>query len=307
MQLDDHGRGFRGTVHGIALTDLLQMLHLSRASLGLRIEPVGGVLVFHGGEIVHALAGGLRGREAVREVLSQRCGRFVTEDVPVRGPVTVREPLQALLLDLAREADEVKDPDLLARTTPHMRPERALERAGSGLSSDTPVEHPWWSARACALALAAGGVFAGLVLLSVHALSVVSSARGEVASASMGQGLGRGTAAKGRVGSAELEKRRKSSKPSIQAKREDSGPAHPPASDVRPAWDVSGCVAEPNRRAPPSAPSSPADVVGSVGQRSHTRNQPAGWARLPTVSSRPNRGDRSPPPSDLLDPWGSSR
>ncbi|MCU0659904.1 MAG: response regulator, partial [Polyangiaceae bacterium] len=68
--------GFRGSFHGLSLVDLLQMIHMARRSLVLEIggSKHRGILVFEGGELIHAATGGQVGMEALRRFLSAKTG-----------------------------------------------------------------------------------------------------------------------------------------------------------------------------------------------------------------------------------------
>lgn len=103
----DCGSGFRGSVHGVSLVDMLQMFHFGRRTIALHIasaEP--SVIEFRDGELVHASRGAHRGVEALREILATPTGAMSTS-VPT-GEITrsIEQPFSALLMDVLREVDE---------------------------------------------------------------------------------------------------------------------------------------------------------------------------------------------------------
>jgi CheY-like chemotaxis protein len=100
--------GFRGSVHGLSLVDVLQMFHYGRRSLSVFVGgSPGGEIHVQDGEIIHASLGDTVGEEALRRILAVPSGSIHT------GPLdkterNVTRPFQALLLDVLREIDEQK-------------------------------------------------------------------------------------------------------------------------------------------------------------------------------------------------------
>jgi len=102
------GTGTRGSLHGLSLIDVLQMFHWARRTVDVVVvggQP--GLVVMHHGEIVHAEAGELVGREALQELLSRNQAAVRTA-ASVMGDVeqTIAAPFEALLLDCLRLVDE---------------------------------------------------------------------------------------------------------------------------------------------------------------------------------------------------------
>jgi CheY-like chemotaxis protein len=103
----DSATGFRGSFHGLSLADLLQMFHLARRSLVLEIRGTRhrGLIVFEGGEMIHAEAGEARGKEALGRFLAMTVGSLAT--TPFRPTArSLTGDFQGLLLDSFRELDE---------------------------------------------------------------------------------------------------------------------------------------------------------------------------------------------------------
>lgn len=103
----DCGTGFRGSVHGVSLVDMLQMFHFGRRTIELHIGGPGkSTIVFRDGEIVDATLGDTRGIDALRAILDTPSGAMQTS-VPGGAPnVTIETPFQSLLMDTLRELDE---------------------------------------------------------------------------------------------------------------------------------------------------------------------------------------------------------
>lgn len=107
--------GFRGSLHGLSLIDMLQMFHLARRSVVVLIgaEPA-ATLHFEDGEIVHAAQGDQVGVEALRAVLGTKSGSIRTTRY-MGGPHTIDRSFQSLVLDTLRVVDEISrdlDPSL---------------------------------------------------------------------------------------------------------------------------------------------------------------------------------------------------
>jgi len=103
----DSTSGFRGSIHGLSLTDLLQMFHLASRSLVLEIRGARhqGALYFQDGEIVHAQAGPRQGAAALRALLTMQAGAIHT--MPARPcERTIEGAFQVVLMDAFREMDE---------------------------------------------------------------------------------------------------------------------------------------------------------------------------------------------------------
>ncbi len=98
--------GFRGSLHGLSLIDMLQMFHLARRSVVVLIgaEPA-ATLHFEDGEIVHAAQGDQVGVEALRAVLGTKSGSIRTTRY-MGGPHTIERGFQSLVLDTLRVVDE---------------------------------------------------------------------------------------------------------------------------------------------------------------------------------------------------------
>jgi CheY-like chemotaxis protein len=98
--------GFFGTVHGLALIDMLQMFHHAQRSLTVRV--LGGApaaIHMQRGQIVHATYGSTEGEEALAEMLAMPAGSLQTSSLEPVAPTLSRE-FQPLMLDLLRRMDE---------------------------------------------------------------------------------------------------------------------------------------------------------------------------------------------------------
>jgi len=102
-------QSFSGQLSNIDISDLLQMLNLSRKTTGLRVVAAGkqGELWFVDGEIVHAQVGNEVGEKALFELLLLSAGEF--NNYPIErdaAPQTIRLPLGHLLIEAMRQRDE---------------------------------------------------------------------------------------------------------------------------------------------------------------------------------------------------------
>lgn len=112
--------GFRAHLQGIGLHDLVMLQNLVRAS-GVFVVLSGdrtGSLHFARGQLLHAEAGELTGDAAALEILSWREGEFINSERGVPEKTTVVASLDALLLRLARDVDELRhsEPPLTTAT-----------------------------------------------------------------------------------------------------------------------------------------------------------------------------------------------
>jgi len=100
--------GFTGSIASIQLIDLVQLLTLSRNNMLIRVgSPNGaGTIYVRCGSIQHAETESLQGEEAIYELLRWDGGRFETAPLPEGTPVTIRKPLEHLIIESARIRDE---------------------------------------------------------------------------------------------------------------------------------------------------------------------------------------------------------
>jgi CheY-like chemotaxis protein len=101
--------GFRGSLHGLSLIDVLQMFHFARRTVCVTVGGRhGGEIHVKGGEIVHALQGDLVGEEALRRILSMPSGSIRSGPLVLNGlsAQSIDRGFQGLVLDVLRELDE---------------------------------------------------------------------------------------------------------------------------------------------------------------------------------------------------------
>jgi len=128
--------GFRGSIHGLALSDILQMFHFARRSLVIQLGSDRSVIHMENGEIVHAAAGDQRGPRALSLLLEHRAGSVRTLP-PSPCERTVNASFEGLLLDATREMDERK------RTTSPSRAVSATDELQlDGLDREAPPPPP---------------------------------------------------------------------------------------------------------------------------------------------------------------------
>lgn len=107
-QKQDSG-GFAGTLRNIQITDIIQMCCLAGASLSIRVtqDSDTGTIYIEDGEVVHAECGSLVGVEAFFTILGWPSGQFETMEAPAIATPTIKEACQFLLMEAARQADEM--------------------------------------------------------------------------------------------------------------------------------------------------------------------------------------------------------
>ncbi len=121
-----------GGFEEISFEDLLQLHAISRQTVAVRVHlgpldaPPDGVFYFDGGDLIGATMRGAEGREAIRQVLRLREGRFVV-DPGVRAPNPgSKDQLRLLVMEEITSLDE----------------ERALERSQARSLPTAPLRAP---------------------------------------------------------------------------------------------------------------------------------------------------------------------
>lgn len=101
--------GFAGTLRNIQITDIIQMCCLAGASLSIRVTQDNdqGTIYIEDGEIVHAKCGSLKGIDAFFTILGWPSGQFETMEATLTDSPTIKEACQFLLMEAARQADEM--------------------------------------------------------------------------------------------------------------------------------------------------------------------------------------------------------
>ena len=128
----DSGHGFRGSLHGIELVDVLQLLHVERRSVSVQIGERGRIYM-QDGEIVDATLGPHQGEAALGRLLSANSGLIQTGRLEDRAP-TINKPFAPLILDTLRQIDEQRG----ARSSPNARPLSSPLSSGLVPSSEAP-------------------------------------------------------------------------------------------------------------------------------------------------------------------------
>lgn len=106
-QAIDCETGFRGSIHGLSLVDLLQMFHYARRSLAIVVDGwAPGHVFLVEGRVIHATYRDLEGEAAVRAILAMPAGSLRTMVLPDGIPRTISRDLEGLLLDSLRTMDE---------------------------------------------------------------------------------------------------------------------------------------------------------------------------------------------------------
>lgn len=98
--------GFRGSLHGLNLHDVLQMFHLNKRSLSVHVGGrAAGRVDFDRGEIVHALRGERVGRAALAAILGSSSGSVRTTPRTDTAR-TITQDFAALMLETMHQMDE---------------------------------------------------------------------------------------------------------------------------------------------------------------------------------------------------------
>ncbi len=106
-QAVDCETGFRGSIHGLSLVDLLQMFHYARRSLAIVVDGLAPGHVFvEDGQLIHAVYRDLVGEPALRAILAMPAGSLRTMVLPQSTPRSITRDFQILLLDSLRTVDE---------------------------------------------------------------------------------------------------------------------------------------------------------------------------------------------------------
>lgn len=130
--------GFRGSIHGLSLVDLLQMFHYARRSLAIVVDGLapGQVFLEHG-DIIHAVYRDQLGEAALRSILAMPAGSLRTMVLPQPTPRSIARDFQTLLLDslrtvdedaLAADAEPIDEPEVAPPLAPMSNIEYLIER-----------------------------------------------------------------------------------------------------------------------------------------------------------------------------------
>jgi CheY-like chemotaxis protein len=99
--------GFRGSIHGLSLVDLLQMFHYGRRSVAIVVDGwAPGHVFLEDGRIIHATYRESVGEEALHAILAMPAGSLRTMVLPEATPHTITRDFEGLLLDALRVVDE---------------------------------------------------------------------------------------------------------------------------------------------------------------------------------------------------------
>lgn len=102
--------GYRGSLYGLSLIDVLQIFHYGHRSITISLTGlVSGQIHFENGEIIHATHAELTGEDALQALLTQSSGAICAAPA-MEVPTTIIRPFDALLLDLLRLVDEGSTP-----------------------------------------------------------------------------------------------------------------------------------------------------------------------------------------------------
>jgi DNA-binding response OmpR family regulator len=129
--------GFRGSVHGLSLIDMLQMFNYGRRSVSIDVSGESpGRLHVEGGQIIHVEHEGRVGEPALKSILAMPAGTLSTSALCDVAERSITRDFREVLLDALRELDE----DDATIDTLGEELDRALELVDSSLGVG-PLEH----------------------------------------------------------------------------------------------------------------------------------------------------------------------
>ena len=135
---------FRGMLHGISLSDLIQIKCMSGVTDALRVtaEERQGVIFFHNGEIIHAICDDRDGEEAFYEIISFAHGHLDTVKVVELPERTIFQSYVSLLMEGARRLDEQGEEGFTEDEGPGRKEKVKGERAGQKLAPGVAATQP---------------------------------------------------------------------------------------------------------------------------------------------------------------------
>jgi ActR/RegA family two-component response regulator len=109
-QAIDCETGFRGSIHGLSLVDVLQMFNYGRRSVCIHVGGTSpGRLFLREGQLVHAEHRGRVGEAAVVSILAMPAGSLATAALPDSAEHSIIRDFREVLLDALRALDESND------------------------------------------------------------------------------------------------------------------------------------------------------------------------------------------------------
>jgi hypothetical protein len=99
---------FHGTITSIKLTDLIQLVCLSRSNLKIEVNSKAGRgnIFIASGRVRHAETGSLVGEEALFKILGWVNGHFVTHPYGANATISIDKPVEQLMIQSLRLVDE---------------------------------------------------------------------------------------------------------------------------------------------------------------------------------------------------------
>ncbi len=135
--------GLEGNLKDFDLSDILQLIHMGKKTGALEVvtEAESGVIYFHLGGAVHAVAQDLSGDDAVNRILRWRQGHFAFKPEATTSYKSIKTPLQHLVLDAARQIDEWQD---IQKLIPNLDLIPAIEENPSAGTEDIKLQPSEW-------------------------------------------------------------------------------------------------------------------------------------------------------------------
>jgi len=133
--------GFRASLLGASLPDLVQMECLAQSTASFRVisgQRI-GYLFFRAGQMVHAMTDNLTGDKAALEILSWQQGSFEPCNVAAPERTTIVSIWQQLLMQAAQARDESPRRRIVPLTTKRANATRSAAPAPVSATQTTPV------------------------------------------------------------------------------------------------------------------------------------------------------------------------
>jgi len=106
----DRGKGFSGTIDSINTVSLLQMIHLEKKSLKVKIETKSntGFFYFRNGDIIHSEYKNMKGKKAAFALLEVKKKQFIMEKEKKDMERTMNMPFLVLLTQVPNKGESIK-------------------------------------------------------------------------------------------------------------------------------------------------------------------------------------------------------
>jgi CheY-like chemotaxis protein len=135
--------GFRASLHGLSIIDVLQMLHFARRPVRLMVDaPRAGWVDLRDGDVIAATCGRESGEIALAELLAQPAGVLSTAPLPEGVRRTIQRDFQHVLLDALPARAGGKTPTARGTGTVQASAAEAVARSAAPRGPAKPATQP---------------------------------------------------------------------------------------------------------------------------------------------------------------------